>query len=142
MKTTLVKEANVERQWHLVDAKGEVLGKLAVKVANLLRGRHKVSYTPNADTGDFVVVVNAHDVVVTGKKEHGKDYISYSGFKGRQKRRSVSEMREKNPSFIIMHAVKGMLPKNRLADKMLKKLKVYEGTEHPHNAQNPAAYKI
>lgn len=142
MKTTLVKEVNVERQWHLVDAKGEVLGKLAVKVANLLRGRHKVSYTPNADTGDFVVVVNAHDVVVTGKKENNKEYISYSGFKGRQKMRSVSEVRAKNPSFIIMHAVKGMLPKNRLADKMLKKLKVYSGAEHPHSAQNPSAYKI
>ncbi|MDR1665796.1 MAG: 50S ribosomal protein L13 [Puniceicoccales bacterium] len=142
MKTTLAKKENVQRRWHLVDAKGEILGKLAVKVANLIRGRHKISYTPHVDGGDFVVVINAGEVAVTGKKETQKSYVSYAGYRGGQKIRPLAQVRQKNPSFIVQHAVKGMLPKNRLADQMLKKLKVYAGPEHPHQAQNLLPYKI
>lgn len=138
----MAKTVEVEHKWHLVDANGEVLGRLAVKIANIIRGRHKACYTPNVDTGDFVVVVNAEKIVVTGKKETGKKYVSYSGFKGNQKIRSLADIRAKNSPFIIRQAVKGMLPKNRLAAQMLAKLKIYAGSEHPHAAQNPLPFGI
>lgn len=137
MKTFLAKKETVQRDWYVVDAKDQVLGRLAVKIANILRGRNKPTYTPHVDTGDFVVVINADKVALTGKKEEQKQYMFYSGFVGGERRLSVSQMQERQPDFVVTHAVKGMLPKNRLARKMLTKLKVYAGEEHPHQAQNP-----
>jgi large subunit ribosomal protein L13 len=137
MKTFLAKKEDTNPQWYVVDASDQVLGRLAVKVANILRGRNKPTYTPHVDTGDFVVVVNADKVVLTGKKELQNDYMFFSGFVGNEKRRSVAEMKARQPKFVVEHAVRGMLPKNRLARQMLSKLKVYPGAEHPHGAQNP-----
>jgi large subunit ribosomal protein L13 len=137
MKTYLAKKETVEPQWKVVDASGQVLGRLSVKIANILRGRDKPCYTPHVDTGDFVVVINAEKVVLTGKKEEQNQYMFYSGFVGNEKYRSVKDMRARKPEFIIQHAVKGMLPKNRLAHKMMTKLKIYAGSEHPHESQNP-----
>lgn len=137
MKSYLAKKGEIIPSWFVVDASGEVLGRLSVKIANVLRGRNKPTYTPHTDTGDFVIVVNAEKITVSGKKEEQKKYMFYSGWVGNEKYRSLKVMREKNPAFIIEHAVKGMLPKNRLARQMLKKLKIYIGPEHPHSAQNP-----
>lgn len=137
MKTFLAKKETVQPKWHIVDAEGQVLGRLAVKIANVLRGRHKSIYTPHVDTGDYVIVVNAEKVVVTGKKEEQKKYMFFSGYVGGESYRSITEQRTRNPQFIIEHAVKGMLPKNRLARQMLKKLRVFAGPEHTHAAQNP-----
>jgi len=137
MKTYLAKKETVQPKWYLIDAEGQVLGRLAVKVANIIRGRNKASYTPHVDTGDFVIVINASKVVLTGKKEETTEYMSFSGYVGGEKYRKLTEVRAKKPDFIIMQAVKGMLPKNRLAAKMLTKLRVFAGTEHPHAAQNP-----
>lgn len=142
MKTFLAKKETVQPKWHIVDAEGQVLGRMAVKIANVLRGRHKVSYTPNVDTGDYVVVINAEKIVVTGKKEVQNSYMFYSGFVGGESYRSFSEQRVRNPQFIIEHAVKGMLPKNRLARQMLKKLRVFAGPEHTHTAQNPTPMSV
>ena len=137
MKTFLAKKETVQPKWHIVDAEGQVLGRLAVKIANVLRGRHKATYTPHVDTGDYVIVVNAEKIVVTGKKEQQNSYMFFSGYVGGESYRSFTEQRERNPEFIITHAVKGMLPKNRLARQMLKKLRVFRGPEHTHAAQNP-----
>tara|TARA_A100001037_G_C14966957_1_gene551972 strand:- start:363 stop:791 length:429 start_codon:yes stop_codon:yes gene_type:complete len=137
MKTTLAKASEVERKWRVVDASGEVLGRLAVKIANALRGRDKPIYTPHVDVGDFVVVVNAEKVKLTGNKEEQKQYMFYSGYMGGEKYRNVADFREKRPEFLITNAVKGMLPKNKLANAMLTKLRVYAGPEHPHEAQQP-----
>jgi len=137
MKTFLAKKETVQPKWYLVDAEGQVLGRLAVKIANVLRGRHKASYTPNVDTGDFVIVINAEKIAVTGKKEEQNSYMFFSGFVGGESYRKLSEQRVRHPEFIIEHAVKGMLPKNRLARKMLTKLRVFAGPNHPHAAQNP-----
>lgn len=142
MKTFLAKKETVQPKWHIVDAEGQVLGRMAVKIANVLRGRHKVSYTPNVDTGDYVIVINAEKVVVTGKKEEQNRYMFFSGYVGGESYRSFSEQRERNPQFIITHSVKGMLPKNRLASQMLKKLRVFAGPEHTHEAQNPAPMSV
>ena len=130
------------RHWHVVDAKGVVLGRLAAKVANVLRGKNKPVYTPHMDTGDFVVVVNAAQVALTGNKEEQKTYMSYSGWKGGERYRTVAEVRAKHPEKIIEHAVKGMLPKNRLGRQILTKLKIYPGAEHPHTAQQPQPMTI
>ena len=137
MKTTLARQADIQPQWYVIDAAGQVLGRIAVRIATILRGRHKPLYTPHMDMGDFVIVINAEKVAVTGKKEEQKQYMFYSGYMGNEKYRKLSEFRERRPEFIIQHAVKGMLPKNRLARKMLTKLKVYGGSEHPHEAQSP-----
>jgi large subunit ribosomal protein L13 len=137
MKTFLAKKEAVQPKWYLVDAEGQVLGRLAVKIANLLRGRNKPSYTPHVDTGDFVVVINARKVVLTGKKEEQNSYMFYSGYVGGESYRKVSDVRARRPEFIIEHAVKGMLPKNRLARKMMTKLRIFAGDEHGHEAQNP-----
>ena len=137
MKTFLAKKETVQPKWHLIDAEGVPLGRLAVKAANLIRGRHKASYTPSVDTGDFVVVINAEKVVLTGKKEEQNEYMFFSGFVGGESYRNVPLMRQRNPAFIIEHAVKGMLPTNRIAAKMLTKLRVFAGTTHPHEANNP-----
>lgn len=137
MKTTLAKADEVERKWRVVDASEQVLGRLAVKIADALRGRDKPVYTPHVDTGDFVVVVNAEKVKLTGNKEEQKQYMFYSGYMGGEKYRSVADFREKRPEFLITNAVKGMMPKNKLANAMLTKLRVYAGPEHPHEAQQP-----
>ena len=137
MKTTLAKAETTTHGWKIVDAKDQILGRLAVTIADSLRGRDKPIYTPHVDTGDYVVVINAEKVKLSGSKEEQKKYMFYSGYMGNEKYRSVADFREKRPEFIITNAVKGMLPKNKLADKMLKKLKVYKGSEHPHEAQQP-----
>jgi large subunit ribosomal protein L13 len=142
MKTTLAKKETVTREWYVVDATDQVLGRLAVRIANVLRGRHRASYTPHVDTGDFVVVINADKIRVTGKKEEQMEYMSYSGWVGGVKVRKLSDYRAKRPEFIIQHAVKGMLPKNRLTAKMLTRLRVYGGAEHPHAAQEPKEFKF
>lgn len=137
MKTYLPKVNLEQRRWHVINAEGAVLGRLAVQITNLLRGRNKAVYTPHMDTGDFVVVVNAEKVVLTGKKETQKVYMSYSGWKGGERFRSVAQIRAHRPEKLISHAVAGMMPKNRLGRKMLTKLKVYKGGTHPHQAQIP-----
>jgi large subunit ribosomal protein L13 len=119
-----------------------VLGRLAVKLANIIRGRNKATYTSHVDTGDYVIVLNAEKVVLTGKKEEKNEYMAFSGFVGGERYRSVPQMRAHRPEFIIMHAVKGMLPKNRLAAKMLTKLRVFKGTKHPHEAHNPVKISL
>ncbi|HXT40220.1 MAG TPA: 50S ribosomal protein L13 [Candidatus Angelobacter sp.] len=139
MKTYLPKVNVNERKWHVVDANGAVLGRLAVQVANILRGKNKPVFTPHLDAGDFVVVINAEKVVLTGKKEDEKLFMSYSGWKGGESYRSVAQVRARTPERLILHAVKGMIPKNRLGDRLLTKLKVYKGANHPHAAQQPAA---
>lgn len=141
MKTTLA-NPNTEKKWYLVDAENQTLGRLSVKIANILRGKHKPTYTPHIDAGDFVIVVNAAKVRVTGRKEEQKEYMSYSGWMGGEKYRKLSDLRETKPEFIIEHAVKGMLPRNKLANAMIKKLKIYGGAEHPHQAQNPEAIQL
>jgi large subunit ribosomal protein L13 len=142
MKTYLPKDHLNQRKWHVVDADGVVLGRLAVKVADILRGKSKATFTPNWDTGDFVVVINADKVAVTGKKEDEKFYMTYSGWKGGEKYTSVSQIRARHPEELIHRAVRGMIPKNRLGRQLLTKLKVYKGSEHPHSAQQPAVLKI
>jgi len=139
MKTYLPKIDLDQRKWHVVDADGAILGRLAVKVANVLRGKNKPVFADHLDAGDFVVVINAEKVVLTGKKETDKLFMSYSGWKGSERYRSVAEVRAKHPERLVMHAVKGMIPKNRLGRVLLTKLKVYKGDKHPHSAQQPAA---
>ena len=138
MKTFLPKQAKDQRRWHVIDADGAVLGRLAVQVADILRGKTKAVFTPHLDTGDFVVVVNAEKVRLTGSKETDKLYMSYSGWKGGERYRSVAEIRAREPEDLIHRAVKGMIPKNRLGRQLLTKLKVYRGASHPHAAQKPA----
>lgn len=138
MKTYLPKVNLEQRAWHVIDANGAVLGRLAVQVANLLRGRNKPVFTPHMDAGDFVVVINAEKVRVTGKKETDRFFMTYSGWRGGEKYTSIAQTRAKQPERLVMHAVKGMLPKNHLGRKLLTKLKVYKGSEHPHAAQKPA----
>ena len=142
MKTFLAKKETVQPKWYLIDAEGLVLGRLAVKAANIIRGRHKASYTPHVDTGDYVVVINAEKVVLTGRKDEQNEYMFFSGYVGGESYRSMKQMREKNPEFIIERAVKGMLPKNRLAAKMLTKLRVFRGEAHTHEAQNPEKISV
>ncbi len=137
MKTFLAKKETVQPKWYLIDAAGVPLGRLAVKAANIIRGRHKPSYTPHVDTGDYVVVINAEKVVLTGKKEEQNEFMFFSGFVGGESYRKVSLMRERHPEFIVKHAVKGMLPQNRIAAKMLTKLRVFAGPTHTHEANNP-----
>jgi large subunit ribosomal protein L13 len=142
MKTFLAKKETVQPKWYLIDAEGLVLGRLAVKLANIIRGRNKASYTPHVDTGDYVVVINAEKVALTGKKEEQNEYMFFSGYVGGESHRSLEQMRERNPEFIITHAVKGMLPKNRLAARMLTKLRVFKGPAHTHEAQNPVKISL
>ena len=142
MKTFLAKKETFQPKWYLIDAEGLVLGRLAVKAANIIRGRNKASYTPHVDTGDFLVIINAEKVVLTGKKEEKNEYMFFSGFVGGESRRSLKLMRENHPEFIITHAVKGMLPKNRIAAQMLTKLRVFKGSAHTHEAQNPVKISL
>ncbi len=142
MKTYSAKAEEVERKWHLIDAQGKVVGRVAEKVANIIRGRNKPIYTPHCDTGDFVVVINAEKAIFTGKKEVQKQYMSYSGYVGGEKYESAEKLRERRPELMIERAVKGMVPHNRLGRAMLKKLHVYAGSEHPHEAQQPQTLQI
>jgi large subunit ribosomal protein L13 len=142
MKTFLAKKETVQPKWYLIDATGVPLGRLAVKAANIIRGRHKPSYTPSVDTGDFVIVINAEKVAMTGKKEVQNTYMFFSGFVGGESYRKLSEQRERHPEFIIEHAVKGMLPKNRIAAHMLTKLRVFAGPKHTHEAGNPQKISV
>ena len=137
MKTHLPKVNLDLRKWHVIDANGAVLGRLAVQIANILRGKNKPVYTPHLDAGDFVVVINAEKVLVTGKKETKKEFMTYSGWKGGEKYTSVAQRRAKQPERLITHAVRGMVPKNRLGRVLMTKLKVYKGDKHPHEAQKP-----
>lgn len=139
MSTTLVKREQVRRVWYVVDAAGKPAGRLAVQLVNILRGRTKADYTPAADNGDFVVVINAEKVRLTGNKEEGKIYKKYSGFPSGLKLQPAAEIREKDPTRIIRQAVSGMLPRNKIRVNQLKRLKIYAGTDHPHKAQEPKA---
>ena len=139
MKTHLPKVNLDQRKWHVIDANGAVLGRLAVQVADVLRGKNKPVYTPHLDAGDFVVVINAEKVLLTGKKETDKKFMTYSGWKGGERYRSVAEIRARHPEKLITHAVRGMVPKNRLGRVLMTKLKVYKGDQHPHAAQKPEA---
>ncbi len=135
MKTYSTKPRDIERQWHMVDASGQILGRLASQVAKLLMGKHKSVYSPYLDTGDYVVVINAAKVRVTGRKMKEKVYYRHSGYPGGLKSITLEEMLQKHPAKVIEHAVKGMLPHNRLGRAMFKKLKVYSGEAHPHQGQ-------
>jgi large subunit ribosomal protein L13 len=137
MKTYTATAADRDRQWLLVDATGQTLGRLATQIADALRGKRKPTYTPHVDTGDFVVVVNAEKISVTGKKLEDKRYYRHSGYPGGLKSRSLNEMLERRPEEVLRLAVKGMLPRNRLARKQITKLKIYAGPDHPHAAQQP-----
>ncbi|MEA1986892.1 MAG: 50S ribosomal protein L13 [Candidatus Marinimicrobia bacterium] len=142
MKTYSAKAGDINHEWFVVDAKDKVLGRLASDVAQVLRGKHKPMFTPHMDTGDFVIIVNAEKIRVTGKKEQMKSYFSHSGYPGATKNILLKDMREKHPERIIKKAVKGMLPHNKLGTKILSKLKVYAGPTHPHEAQNPKKLEI
>ena len=142
METKSYKSINVEKNWHLVNAEDKVLGRLAVKIAAILSGKNKAQYSPNADLGDFVVVVNAEKVKVTGNKFSQKNYYHHTGYPGGLKTKSFEKMQEDSPEKIIEKAVKGMLPKNKLANQIIKKLKVYSGSVHPHIGQQPKELSI
>ena len=137
MKTFMQKKENIERNWYVIDAEGKTLGRVATKAAHVLRGKHKVTYTPYVDCGDYVIIVNADKVVLTGNKLEDKKYYNHSGFPGGLRERNAKEMIEKYPEEMVERAVKGMLPKNRLGRQMYKKLFVYEGMNHNHEAQKP-----
>src|SRR5215210_4248230 len=142
MKTYVATPANSERNWLLVDASGQTLGRLATRIADELRGKRKPEYTPHCDTGDFVIVVNAEKVEVTGKKRQQKRYYRHSGYPGGLRERTFAEMQARRPEEIIRLAVKGMLPRNRLGRQQLRKLKVYAGPDHPHRAQQPQTMEV
>lgn len=141
MKTYLPKVNLDERKWHVIDANGAVLGRLASQIANILRGKDKPVFAPHLDAGDFVVVVNAEKVAVTGKKETSKEYMTYSGWRGGEKHFNVADLRAKHPEMLITRAVRGMVPKNRLGRVLMTKLKVYKGPDHPHAAQQAQPLK-
>ncbi len=142
MRTYVPKKDEIRREWLVVDASNQVLGRLASEVARLLRGKHKPQYTPYLDTGDFVVVVNAERIRLTGRKKEQKVYYRHSGYPGGLRQETAREMLEKYPERLVRRAVWGMLPKNRLGRKLYRKLKVYRGPEHPHEAQQPKAHTV
>jgi large subunit ribosomal protein L13 len=142
MRTWNAKPGELDRRWYLVDAEGKTLGRLATEIANTLRGKGKPQYTPHVDTGDFVVVVNAEKITVTGKKLEQKRYYRHSGYPGGLKSRLLREQLERRPTEVLRTAVKGMLPKNRLARQQINKLKIYAGPEHPHEAQKPQPLNV
>ena len=142
MKTHLPKINVDQRKWHVIDANGAILGRLAVQIADTLRGKNKPVFTPHLDAGDFVVVINAEKVALTGKKETDKMFMTYSGWKGGERYKSVAHVRANHPEQLITHAVRGMVPKNRLGRVLMTKLKVYTGAKHPHSAQQPAALAV
>jgi large subunit ribosomal protein L13 len=142
MKTFSAKASEVSRKWWVIDAKDQVLGQIAVKAANLLRGKEKSIFTPHVDTGDFVVVINADKVRLTGKKEELKSFMSFSGFVGGHKTENVRARRARHPELLVERAVRGMIPHNRLGRSVYRKLKVYRGDSHPHTAQQPEPVKF
>jgi large subunit ribosomal protein L13 len=142
MSTYIAKEKEIVRKWHVVSAEGVPLGRLAVRVTNLLRGKEKPIFSPHQDTGDFVIVVNAEKVRLTGKKDERKTYMTYSGWKGGEKIETASRLRQRRPELMIERAVWGMMPKNRLGRQLMTKLKVYKGPKHPHAAQKPEEMKL
>jgi large subunit ribosomal protein L13 len=142
MKTYNAKHEDIVKDWYLIDAEGQILGRLASEIARRLRGKHKPIYTPYVDTGDFVIVVNAGKVSLTGKKMSDKVYYHHSGYPGGLKETSIGKMLQDNPEKVLLFAVRGMLPKNSLGRKMLKKLKIYTGNDHPHEAQCPQVIKV
>jgi len=142
MKTFSAKANEVQRRWWVIDAKDQVLGRVAVKAANLMRGKEKAIFTPHVDTGDFVIVINAEKVRVTGKKEEQKSFMSFSGYVGGHHTESLKHRRARRPELLIEHAVKGMLPHNRLGRSVFNKLKVYRGSEHPHVIQQPTPVTV
>jgi len=142
MKTFSAKAEEVERTWWVIDAQDQILGNVAVEAARLLRGKHKAIFTPHVDTGDFVVVINADKVRLSGKKEEEKIYTRYTGYVGNQKVETPRQVRQRRPELLVERAVKGMIPHNRLGRQIAGKLKVYGGSEHPHEAQNPQAYTL
>ena len=141
-KTKSLRKEDVERDWYIIDATGKPVGRICTTIATMLRGKHKPSFTPHVDNGDYIIVVNAEKVHFSGDKWRQKEYLRYSGYPGGLKRRTAQEQKEKRPSAIIEKAVKGMLPKNRLGRQMFKKLFVYAGSEHPHSAQQPKDLNI
>jgi len=141
-KTYTAKPGEIERRWHVVDAEGQTLGRLATRIADVLRGKDKPVYTPHVDTGDFVIVVNAEKIAVTGKKLDDKIYYRHSGYPGGIKQRTLREQLDRRPTEVLRVAVKGMLPKNKLASAQLTKLKVYAGPDHPHAAQDPKPLEL
>jgi large subunit ribosomal protein L13 len=140
--TKFIRTEDADRKWYLIDAKDQVLGRLATQVAKVIRGKNKATFTPNTDTGDFVIVINAKQVKITGKRELLKTYSHHSGYPGGLKTKSFEEILSKKPEFLIENAVRGMLPKTRLGNKLIKKLKVYAGQDHPHVAQKPEQLKL
>ena len=141
-KTYSATPSDIQRDWFLVDAENQTVGRLASNIASILRGKHKPGFTPHMDTGDFVVVINADKVRFSGNKETEKEYFRHTGYPGGVKLRTPQEVRQKKPTFIVKNAIKGMLPKGPLGRQMIKKLKVYAGNEHPHEAQNPEKIEI
>jgi large subunit ribosomal protein L13 len=140
--TKFVKTEDADQKWYLVDAEGQILGRLATKIAMIIRGKNKAIFTPNMDTGDFVVVINAGKVRLTGKREQLKEYKRHSGYPGGQTITAFKDMMAKKPEFAVENAVRGMLPKTKLGNKLIKKLKVYSGTDHPHAAQKPETISL
>ena len=140
MKTYMAKPGELERKWYIIDAEGKVLGRLAAEAATILRGKHRPTYTPNVDTGDHVIVINADKAVLTGNKLQKKEYIRHSGYPGGLKRTSYAIVMKEKPELAVRKAIIGMLPRNRLGADMARKLKVYRGSEHPHQAQKPEAW--
>ncbi len=142
MKTTIVREKDIKRDWCIVDATGKTLGRFASKIAHILMGKHKPNFVKHLDLGDYVIVINVDKMVLTGKKLSTKKYYHHSGYPGGLKEIVYEELMKEKPGFVLKKAVKGMLPKNKLARKMLKKLKVYSGSKHPHQAQKPKIIEI
>ncbi len=136
-KTYSMKEAEIQKKWYLVDAEGKVLGRLATEIATILRGKNKPEYTPNLDMGDNIIVINAEKVVLTGMKSNDKDYFKHTQYPGGDRFTNIKKVMKEKPEFVIMHAVKGMLPKSKLASKQMTNLKIYAGDKHPHSAQLP-----
>lgn len=141
-QTFMANEANIDRKWYVVDAEGQTLGRLSSEIASILRGKHKVTFTPHVDTGDYVVIINADKIYLSGNKEQDKIYYRHSNHPGGLKSVSAGELKEKNPVRLLETSIKGMLPKNKLGDKQGKKLFVYAGAEHPHAAQQPENYEL
>ena len=142
MNTTSIKKSEITREWFIVDAQGSTLGRLSSKIAHILRGKNKVNFTPHMDMSDFIIIINADKIKVSGNKEKNKEYWKHSGFPGGGSNTSFSSIKETNPTVIIQNSVKGMLPHNKLGNKLLNHLKIYVGTEHPHQAQDPTVLEL
>jgi large subunit ribosomal protein L13 len=141
-KTYSMKASEIDKKWFLIDAEGKILGRVAAKIASIIRGKHKPSYSPHLDMGDNIVVINAEKIVVTGNKDEDKKYYSHSHYPGGIKFTSIKKVRAEKPEFILEHAVKGMLPKNKLGKRLFLNLKVYKGVKHPHEAQKPEKLEV